>query len=444
MRFGWFIGILILLRVFLFLYFVISKGQYYSPDSGLYIDLATNMVKFGVFSLSPGAPFVPEIFRTPGYPAFLALLEILGMESPYWAVFWQELIYAGCILMFYQYGRTIFGNKITRIGVIFLLLEPGGLTYPKLLLSETLFLPFFMGGVLAIGLYLRDLNWRYLAAAGILMGLGAIIRPAILYLPLVIALTLAVFDWKDSKRWLHGGILVLSFVLIISPWLIRNQYHFGKMMMTGQQSNMFSNYHVPLVWESVKGIPFDEGRELSREQVRNAVAKQEKLLGRSLSRVEVFNLQQKIALHELAKHPLIYAMHWTFGMLKTINGVNLTEFYHAFRLRIDRLHFFQVESTNFAEKVYIFLKHQDVIVLLAVLVRVVIAVFALLGALQIIKKRDCFLWIMMLANFYFICVPGPMGYSRFRFPVEVFWFIQAYYGLTWVVNHFQLRGKAAS
>jgi hypothetical protein len=36
-----------------------------------------------------------------------------------------------------------------------------------------------------------------------------------------------------------------------------------------------------------------------------------------------------------------------------------------------------------------------------------------------------------MANCYFIFLPGPMGYARFRFPVDVFWFVQAYIGLVW-------------
>lgn len=431
MRFALLVGFLILLRTGLFWFFVVSRGEYYSPDTGLYVQLADNLLKNHVFSLSPSAPFVPDIFRTPGYPAFLALIKLLGLHSPYWVVFFQEIIYAGCVWMFFGLGKPVFGEKIAKIGVIFMLLETGGLTYPKLLLSETLFLPFVLGTVLVIGLYLRDARWRYMVIAGAVMGFGALVRPAILYLPLVIAVTLIVFAYRNARRWLHAGVLLLSFLVVIAPWMARNYHHFGKIMMTGQQSNMFINYHVPLVWESAKGIHFNKGWEIIHERVDRAVTAREKSIGRPLSMGERFELQQGMALQELFRYPGEYAKQWLYGILKTMNGVNLTEFYHAFRLDTGRLHFFQVEATDFVEKVTIFLKHQDIVVLLAVFLRVMISGFALLGVLQILSRRDCLLWIMMLVNFYFICVPGPMGYSRFRFPVEVFWFIQAYLGWLW-------------
>jgi hypothetical protein len=95
---------------------------------------------------------------------------------------------------------------------------------------------------------------------------------------------------------------------------------------------------------------------------------------------------------------------------------------------VERLRFFDVEALDFKEKVFTFLINQDYFYIFEALLRVLISIFALCGAIWIIVKKDCFLFVMMLASFYFICTPGPMGYARFRFPVEVFWFIQAYFG----------------
>jgi hypothetical protein len=63
-----------------------------------------------------------------------------------------------------------------------------------------------------------------------------------------------------------------------------------------------------------------------------------------------------------------------------------------------------------------------------------LAAFALLGAINITLRRDCFLWIMMLTTFYFISIAGPFGHGRFRVPVEIFWFIQACIGFFWFIE----------
>ncbi len=438
-NFGHIVGILILLRIIFFISFVVFDGQYLEEDSGYYLWLADILREHHVFSPSDKPPFSPELFRTPGYPAFLALLKAIGMEGPYWVALWQELIYGLSVFIFFYCGKPLFGGKITRLGVIFLLIEPGGLSVPKMVLSETLFLPFFFSGLLAIGRYLRQQNWKLLVFSGVMMGLGAWIRPAILYFPFVAALTLIAFSIKDGKRWLHSGILLFSFVLVMSPWLARNYDHFGKIVMSGQQSNMLANYHVPVVWESAEGIPFWDGHKKIKDQVKQAIKVQGEKYGRKLTIAEQIDLEQKIAVSELKKYPWHYLKQWCFGILKTMNGANLFGVYHAFRHRTDRLHFFEIEATDFKDKVYIFLINQDYFYIAEVFLRVVIGFFALIGALWIVIKKDCFLWVMMLANFYFICSPGPMGYARFRFPVEVFWFIQAYYGFAWIMCFLQKR-----
>jgi len=435
MIFAVLVGALILLRIGLFLYFIMIEGQYMSDDSPMYIALANNLLEHQVFSTSIQPPFEYDVFRTPGFPAFLALLAYLGMESFYWVSFWQEIIYCSCIWFFYRYSLSLFDEKIVKAGVIFLLIESGGFAYPKLILSEILFLPFFMASLLLIGHYLKKLDWRYLALSGFIMGLGTLVRPALLYFPIVICLTLIAFDFSSKQRWLHSGLLLLIIAVTVSPWLIRNQQHFGKLFISGQQSNMFANYHVPIMWESAKGIPFWEGQKIIAHQVDSAIKQQEKQQGKALTLIETYKVQQAIAFKELVQYPEDYAKQWLFGILKTMMGMNLTELYQTIYVQPNRVHFFDIQELNFFNKVFKFLKAQDKFVLLAVILRGMIAVFALLGALAIIARKDCFLWIMMLANFYFICIPGPMGYSRFRFPVEVFWFIQAYFGFIWLMSY---------
>ena len=435
MHFKMIIGMLVLLRIILFVFFVTAEGQYIEEDSGYYIWLADILREHHVFSQDSKPPFIPQVFRTPGYPVFLALIKSLGMISPYWVVFWQELIYGASCFVFYHFAQKIFTKSVTRAGLIFLLLEPGGLATPKMVLSETLFLPFFLAGMLAIAYYLRDKNWRYLMLAGFLMGLGAFVRPAIVYFPLLVAFVLLFCNLQNGKKYLHITLFLLVFVLSISPWLYRNYYYFGKVFMSGQQSSMLANYHVPIVWESAKGLPFWQGHALIKQQVNQAVASESENIQRSLTTVERFTVEQRLAIEELSQYPFHYLKQWCFGILKTMNGANLLQLYHAYNYRSARLRFFAIKATDFSQKVYIFLLNQDYFYIFEVLLRVLIGGFALLGAGRIITAKNCFLWVVMLANFYFICTPGPMGYARFRFPVEVFWLFQAYIGYGWVFSY---------
>ena len=437
------IGLVITLKIAMFWYFV-EYGQFADNDSALYIKLAENLINNQVFSESTTAPFEAHVFRTPGYPIFLATLTLMGMEGSYWPVFWQELIYGLCIFLFYHYGKRLFDRNIVIAGVIFLLLDPGGLVHPKLIMSEVLFLPFFFLGLFAIGIYLRESRWQSLIAAGFLFGLGALIRPAVLYFPLVIAITLCCFDSRNKKRWLHAGTFMLMFIITISPWLTRNYLHFDKLFMTGQQGNIIAKYHVPIVWDAAKIVPREQGNVLIVKQIEAAVSEQSNIAGRPLSEVEIDEVMQKLAITELAKYPFIYLKQWVFGCIKTMSGPFITQLYDSFGVQSDRVHFYDVirQADSFFEGVWHYFKNLDFVFLINVVATIVMAGFALLGVVNIISQKDCFLWIMMLANFYFICIPGPEGYPRFRFPVSLFWFIQAYLGFRWIAALVQRNNRS--
>ncbi len=432
MRFSYLIGLLILFRIGLLIYFVVIGGDYMYPDSPMYIELASNLLENHVFSMSPTPPYVPHVFRTPGYPAFLAAFQYFGLENSYWIVLAQELIYAVTIAIFYYFGKGLFDKNIIRGGLIFLLLDPSGFAYPKILLTEVLFLPFLILGILLIGHYLKQNNTRYLLVAGLVMGLGAIVRPGIIYLPLVIAITLIAFDFRNKKKWLHAGMLVLVFTIIFSPWLIRNYYHFGKVFTSGIQSYTIANYHVPMVWELFKGLPQSKSQAIVHNKINLQIKQQEKQLGRPLSRVEFFLTQQSVAVKELAKMPAAYGIAFLYGIMKTMNGPNIIELYDILEINVDRPRLFQVISEKGYAGIFHYFLNIDFLFLLNSIITILMTGLALLGAFKIVKSKNCFLWIMMLANFYFISTPGPMGEARFRFPIGVFWFIQAYLGWRWL------------
>ncbi len=439
MRFSHLVLLLVLFRIGLLAYFVFTEGKYLYPDSPMYLELAENLVKHHVFSMSRFEPFLPHVFRTPGYPGFLAFFKFLGLQNPYFIVLVQEFIYAATIIIFYFLSQGLFDRNIIRGGLIFLLLEPGGLAYPKLLLSEVLFFPTLVISVLLIGQYLRKNRLRYLVVAGLVMGIGALIRPGMMYLPLVLAITMILFNIRNLKRWLDAAVLILIFVLVISPWLTRNYHCFGKIFMSGIQGYTLANYHVPMVWELFKGMPQEQSQAIIQSKVNVEKQKLEQVSG-PLSAADIFLLQQKIAVNELAKTPLAYGAAWLFGMLKTMNGPNIIELYDIFGVNPDRARLFQIISEQGWTGIFYYLINTDFLFLLNSILTVLMTGFALLGAFNILKSKDAFLWVMMLSNFYFIVSAGPMGEARFRFPVGLYWFIQAYLGWRFfitVVNHWR-------
>ncbi len=102
------------------------------------------------------------------------------------------------------------------------------------------------------------------------------------------------------------------------------------------------------------------------------------------------------------------------------------------KIQPSEVSFNEIQEINLFKKAWLYLIRQDKLTQFFLMLRGLITIFALFGALVIFKSKDCFLWIIMFSNYYFVCAAGPAGLARFRFPIEVFWFIQAYYGFFWI------------
>jgi hypothetical protein len=273
------------------------------------------------------------------------------------------------------------------------------------------------------------------------MGIGILIRPALQYLPIIIAFSIILFNYHRRQHWYHSGLLLLTVMLTISPWLAHNYHHSGKLFLSGQQNNMFANYHVPRVWAVTKNISFSEGQKIIKSKIDASIHQKAKQQGRPLTEVESFGVQKDVAFTELKKHPYVYGKQWIAGAIRAMVGLHIPTLKSALKIPKDAPYLNDIKEHTFILQILVFLKQQPSHIIFLLLIRGTIALFALLGVVEIINRKNCFLWILMLTNFYFISMAGPMADSRFRFPVESFWFIQASYGLIWVLSYFKKYQK---
>jgi hypothetical protein len=94
------------------------------------------------------------------------------------------------------------------------------------LLTETAFTTAVTAFAWALVRAARLERLRDYALAGALLGVTALLRPTLQYLPLVLVPAIA---WLATRRgWRAGGTLLLAFALVFGPWLVRNQVQLGR------------------------------------------------------------------------------------------------------------------------------------------------------------------------------------------------------------------------
>ena len=121
----------------------------FSNDSARYDSNARALVHTGHFAAGPDQPDVPEVVRTPGYPAFLAVFYAVSGDRPWLALAAQILLSAATVGLVFLLGRRLFSPRAGLAGAVLLALDPGSFLYSQLLLSETLFTFFVVVAVMA-------------------------------------------------------------------------------------------------------------------------------------------------------------------------------------------------------------------------------------------------------------------------------------------------------
>jgi 4-amino-4-deoxy-L-arabinose transferase-like glycosyltransferase len=190
-------------------------GDFHFADEAIYVDAARR--------LSAGGGYGIEYQRVPAYPVFLLLLS-LGLPAGVTFLRVTQAIVAalGTLLVFWLADR-MFGRRVAIVAGLVYALDPllvisSGLLYPETVAA--LLVPAVV--LAALGASQRDAVARS-ALAGALVGILALLRPvALVLLPVVAVWTTLTVSARPLRRMAHLGALALAFLLVLTPWTVRN------------------------------------------------------------------------------------------------------------------------------------------------------------------------------------------------------------------------------
>ncbi|MHB0977116.1 MAG: glycosyltransferase family 39 protein [Candidatus Aquicultorales bacterium] len=159
----------------------------------------------------------------PGYPAFLGIVYFFLGHRPDVVPYFNAALGAAGAVVLYLLGGEWFDKKVGLVAGLALALYPEHIYTAALLASENLFVPLFLGSVLAYVLGKRRSDWRFTGGAGLLLGLAALVRPAGLFVLPALA-TWELFDRAGDRRAALRlfGVFLAAFVLVVGAWTIRN------------------------------------------------------------------------------------------------------------------------------------------------------------------------------------------------------------------------------
>lgn len=211
-------------------------------DGHEYERYAANLVDHLAYSTAPTAPFQPSLFRTPGYPLFLAIFRLLTPNSLLVVRIAQFALLGLTAILVYRVSLFASSRWVALVSAIMCA------TFLPLIWLATYQLTEILATFLAVSVVLLifiargrsdrpGAITRY-GVLGIAIGALALVRPedALLVVPVAIGLFFSHRDTARIIRLRQAGVLLVGFVLVMAPWTIRNAIVSGHFVPLGANS----------------------------------------------------------------------------------------------------------------------------------------------------------------------------------------------------------------
>ncbi len=205
----------------------LDESRVSTTDSGRYLELADRLAAGDGFVLpdpESGAA-APELFRTPGYPLFLALAGGLPGSRVAWVLGLQIVAGAATATLSFLLFSAWASPRAGLLAAALLAVDPSHVLYSNLLMSDVLCGAAITAALLLLaggwrspgGGQAEGASWRFTIAGGLLSAATALRPVAVL-----LVVPAAVYLRRRGVAWPGVAALVAAALLFPAGWTARN------------------------------------------------------------------------------------------------------------------------------------------------------------------------------------------------------------------------------
>jgi glycosyltransferase involved in cell wall biosynthesis len=381
-----------------------------SDDVG-YLQIAEN-IWHGVFSRVSTPPLVPDDDRMPLYPLLLSLNHFI----PLWSIILLQQIFSIIgILFWYATARRYFSERVAWWSTVLFTIEPTVRFWTAQVATEALFAPFWFGALFFFSAFLEKQKRGQLVAAAALLGAAVMVRPIVLFYPIIL---LGVLCWvfrKQGRVLVQNGLLFLVvFGACLTPWVIRNTRAFGipavSLKMSGIQ--FYENASTYLMWK--EGVTRDAAIAILESRLSHPPP---------VARPQENKLLDAVVFDLLRSDPFGYAFVMSKAAIPFFLGDGYVAMVQTFFpggkpivIRWDgtipgyvRTAVLVLRDGGWLSALYLFGKFLTMLLFVA----------GVIGAILLLRQSKDRWWVLWLIStiLYFAATSGSIAYSRYRFPV---------------------------
>lgn len=423
----------LLVSIFLYNKFGNEILYFENEDAHSYVNMAKSVVAGEGFSRGG----VVSAIRMPAYPLLLALIFFLHVPFVWSVLVVHNIIASLTVVMVYRLGAMLFSPRVGKIAASIYMVEPYLLMTANLAITETFFnflLVLFAYSFLRCLVSKNGGQQRWLVVCGILMGLLILTKPVALYLSVMIVFILLiqyVFVVRDIKAFFKTTAIVMSLVVAtLSPWLLRQYYHYHRLQITTSNAYMLYYKIAPLVVASQENISYDVATEVLRQRLKEQFL--EYTDEDVYNSFRYYDAMISEAKRLIKDRPLVVAKQYFLSLIPGLFGT-------GYEYMLENIAGIQRSTprVNFTSLI----AHRDINAFVKALIQVNIFQLALLGGAALwfivywlivvsLLSRDLWkrhglalLTLIMLIGYFVFFSLGPASHARYRTPSFPFIFL---------------------
>lgn len=203
-------------------------------DAVVYRTMASSLARGdGLLLEAPGTDVLePTAEHPPVFPALLAALDLVGLESPRAQGVSLAVLSGVAVALVGLLGRRFGGPAVGLTAAGIAALHPMWFQSAGVVMSESVHLVLVPAVLLAALRVQESPGWRPVAILGALIGVGALNRPEALGFAVAIGVPALLLGERDRRAIVRGvAVLAGAALLIVAPWLVRNERQVGAVTM---------------------------------------------------------------------------------------------------------------------------------------------------------------------------------------------------------------------
>ncbi|MDI6840900.1 MAG: glycosyltransferase family 39 protein [bacterium] len=316
-------------------------------------------------------------------------------------------------------GEVLINEKVGRIaGWLLAVFSIDSIVLSNLLLSEALLTFILIVSAYSFILFLIQKQKRYILYSAILLGLATLTRPIALFLPLCLVIFILFYWRKQCKKAIISSLLLLIvYLLTISPWIIRNHRVFGFPHVTSNLGYTLFVHYVPYIEAASSKKELKISTKGYTEGVRQSIRDKGVLF------TQQSEVWQQIGVRTIMKHPLAYTRLYLLGTATTILSGGSNVFYSLLGTPMDYreslAYFVAKDGIWRGLKTILERKGSGNLLFLSLNTFLLLFMYctAIYGVYRVSREKRYAIKVLYFLIIAYFVLPGPVGGMRFRVPI---------------------------